>query len=78
MDITLSMLDGLRERVGTYMSEKRYAHTVAVEDMAARMSKYLCPEKTNVLRAAALLHDITKELTAEEHIKICEDLALYY
>lgn len=78
MDITLLMLDELRERVGNYMSEKRYAHTVAVEDMASRMAKYLCPEKTNILRAAALLHDITKELTADEHIKICESLGVSY
>ena len=78
MDITLSMLDTLRANVGEYMSEKRYAHTVAVEDMASRMAKYLCPEKTNILRAAALLHDITKELTADEHIKICEDLGVSY
>ena len=78
MDITLSIIDELRERVGTYMSEKRYAHTVAVEDMAARMAKYLCPEKENALRAAALLHDITKELTSDEHIKICESLGVSY
>ena len=78
MDITLSMLDGLRDRVGRDMSEKRYAHTVAVEDMAGKMAKYLCPEKTNILRAAALLHDITKELTSDEHIKICDSLGVSY
>ena len=76
--INEEMLSCLRRKVAKGMSEKRYAHTLAVEDMAARMSKYLCPEKEGVLRAAALLHDITKELALDEHIEICNKYGVEY
>ena len=63
-------LSSLRKKVGEGMSEKRYLHTLAVEDMAAKMAKYLCPEKEGILRAAGLVHDITKELSFEEQLRI--------
>jgi nicotinate-nucleotide adenylyltransferase len=44
---------------------------VAVEDMVARLCELFCPDQTAKLRAAALLHDITKELKAEEQKTLC-------
>ena len=41
--------------------------------MAARLGEIYAPEQISMLRAAALLHDITKERTTEEHIVICEN-----
>lgn len=76
--INEEMLSSLRKRVGERMSEKRYLHTLAVEDMAARMAKYLCPEKEWILRAAGLVHDITKELTLDEHLEICKKYGVEY
>lgn len=76
--INEEMLLSLRKKVGEEMSEKRYLHTLAVEDMAAKMAKYLCPEKEGILRAAGLLHDITKELTLEEHLEICKKYSVEY
>ena len=70
---TKESLDALRESLKDTMSEKRYRHTVAVEDMVARLAALYCPEKTDVLRAAALLHDITKELDTEEQMSICRE-----
>ena len=52
------------------MSEKRRRHTLAVEDMAVRLGELYAPESLDVLRAAALLHDITKEYSTEEHMAI--------
>ena len=63
----------LRKKISVGMSEKRYLHTLAVEDMASRMAELYCPEKKNKIRAAALLHDMTKELSAQEQIRICKD-----
>ena len=57
----------LRERVTSDMSEKRARHTLAVEQMAARLAALYCPEKEQVLRVAALLHDVTKEWKTERH-----------
>jgi len=56
----------LREEVRARLSEKRFRHTLGVEKMAARLAEYVLPEKKQSLRAAALLHDIAKELPPEE------------
>ena len=57
----------LRELVTADMSPKRARHTLAVEQMAARLSVLYCPEKEQMLRIAALLHDVTKEWSTERH-----------
>ena len=70
--ITEKMLHSLREEVKGSMSERRFAHTAAVEEMVARLCALYCPEYTLPLRAAALLHDLTKELTPEEQEVLCQ------
>ncbi len=66
------LLSELRNTVKTApMSEKRRAHTLAVEKMAVRIGEIYAPDKLPILRAAALLHDITKEYKTEKHIEIC-------
>ena len=57
----------LRELVTADMSPKRARHTLAVEQMAARLAALYCPEKEQMLRVAALLHDVTKEWSTERH-----------
>jgi len=73
MSITERMLDGLRADIGEKMSPKRFRHTTEVEKMAAYLASLYCPEKTMTLRAAALLHDITKELSTELQLDICRE-----
>ncbi len=63
-------LSGLRERIEDSMSAKRFFHTACVEKMAARLAEFYIPEKISTLRAAALLHDITKEYPTEKHLEI--------
>lgn len=72
-EIAESELEALRVRVGADMSEKRYAHTLAVEVMAGKLAELYCPEKKSKIRAAALLHDVTKEYSTERHIRICRE-----
>lgn len=69
--VTEEMLDGLRAEIMEKLSPKRFRHTVAVEDMVARLCALYCPEQTMQLRAAALLHDVTKELGVEEQTLLC-------
>ena len=69
--ITEKMLDTLRETIKGSMSQKRFVHTAAVEEMVARLCALYCPEHTLQLRAAALLHDLTKELTPEAQEELC-------
>ena len=70
-EITNDMLFALRADVISKMSEKRAVHTVAVESMASKLGKIYAPDKINVLRAAALLHDITKEKKTSEQLDLC-------
>ncbi len=62
--IDRAMLDGLAAEVAASgLSPKRLRHVLAVRDMAARLAELYCPEDTEILQAAALLHDMTKELS---------------
>ena len=70
MNFTEKQLDLLREKVKSELSEFRYGHTLGVERMAVRLSGLYCPEKESLLRATALLHDITKEKSLDEQIEI--------
>lgn len=75
-EITEQMLDALREGIMKSMSQKRFCHTVAVEQMVARLCALFCPEQTLKMRAAALLHDITKELKTDEQAALCRTYGL--
>ncbi len=76
-NFTEEMLVCLREKVKCEMGEKRYFHTLEVEKMATRLGEIYAPDDIPLLRAAALLHDVTKERSAEEHIAICERAGIF-
>ncbi len=64
-------IEKLRREMSTEMlSEARLIHTYEVEKMAARLAELYAPELEYEIRAAALLHDLTKELTTEEHYAV--------
>ena len=65
-----SEIAALREQVIGELSPKRFHHTAAVEEMVTRLATLFCPEDIPALRVAALLHDITKEYSAETHREI--------
>ena len=75
-EITRDMLDGLRERVKNALGEKRFSHTLGVEREIERLARIYCPDKAVMLRAAALLHDITKEYSAERQLEIMESFGV--
>ncbi len=60
----------LEAEVKKRLSPRRFAHTKGVEETAATMAALYCPEKEGLLRAAALLHDVTKELPPEVQTEI--------
>ncbi len=69
-------LASLRQSVGQSMSAKRLTHTLAVERMVARLAELYCPEYENLLRAAALLHDVTKEVDLAGQLSLCQRLGI--
>lgn len=68
--VTEEALSRLRVQVEGMLSPYRFAHTKGVEDMIARLAALYLPEREGMLRAAALLHDITKELPHEKQEEI--------
>ena len=72
--ITPVQIENLRENVASVLSEKRMKHVLAVEDMAYRLGVLYFHDEESLLllRSAALLHDVTKELSDEEQLAILE------
>ena len=66
-------LESLRKKVSACLGDKRFRHTLVVERAAAYLAKKILPEKESEIRAAALLHDVTKELSVEEQLRIIKD-----
>ncbi len=66
----MNRVDVLRERIRQKMSSYRLAHTLGVENAAKVLGELYMSEDTEELCIAALLHDITKECSTEEHIEI--------
>ena len=61
----------LRSVVRSYVDNKRFSHILSVEKKACEMAAVFQPEKANIIRTAAILHDLTKNLTDEENLSIC-------
>ena len=72
MSFTDLQIEELCQRVRERLSEKRFFHTLGVEQAAIRLGHFLCPDDIRELRCAALLHDVTKELSREEQCEILE------
>jgi nicotinate-nucleotide adenylyltransferase len=71
-----AMLAALRQDVGATMSQKRLTHTLEVEKMAVRLGRLYAPDKLDILGAAALLHDITKEYSSDKQLQICREFGI--
>lgn len=63
-------LGSLRETVKNRLSENRFLHTLGVERAAERLGKIFLPDKISELRAAALLHDIAKEIPIDVQLEM--------
>lgn len=67
-----NQIDSLRERVSGRLSEKRFLHTLGVEEMAVKIGELCLPDRLSELRVAALLHDISKEYSEAEYFEIAK------
>lgn len=73
MSFSEEKINALRDRIknDAKMSEKRKIHILEVEKMALRLGEIYAPDKLDVLSAAALLHDYTKELSYDRQVAVC-------
>ncbi len=76
--LTEDNITALTERVRPYLTDKRYDHTVAVENEAARLGELFgfSPADLRRLRASALLHDITKRADCKKQLQYCEEFGI--
>ncbi len=64
----LKLRCALSERIGS----RRFSHTLGVEQAIIELGEYYLPGDIPRLRIAALLHDLTKEWTAEKQLEFCD------
>ncbi|MBQ8351009.1 MAG: bis(5'-nucleosyl)-tetraphosphatase (symmetrical) YqeK [Clostridia bacterium] len=69
--ITEKALDSLRKTLSGRIKEHRFLHTLGVEKEIVKLGKIYLPQDILRLRAAALLHDVTKEYTTQEQLELC-------
>lgn len=74
--ITEASLEQLRAAVGKRITGKRFLHTLGVEKEIAKLGEVYLPKDILRLRAAALLHDITKEKSTDEQIALCRSFSI--
>ena len=63
----------LSEKVKLRLSEKRFKHTLSVLDAAKRIGSFFSEIDLSELSCAALLHDVTKELSYDEQIALFDE-----
>lgn len=63
----------LEKQISERLSAQRFSHTLGVMRSAELLGSYCLPHKIDELRAAALLHDVAKELSREEQIRLITD-----
>ncbi len=66
------VLDDIRDEVSKIISGRRFQHTLGVEREVAALCALYLPKRETEMRLAALLHDITKELSPAEHIALLD------
>ena len=67
---TEKKIEALRASVTSRLGEFRAKHVLSTEGEAARIAAVYLPEDEEKVRISALLHDITKEYTAEKQLAV--------
>jgi len=66
-------IERLTGEIKSRLSEPRYLHTLGVARAAKRLSELCLPSHSAEAVVAALLHDVTKELSTEEQKRIIKE-----
>lgn len=65
-------LDNLSASIKARLSDERYSHTIGVLQAAKRIGEYFVGIDLSELAAAALLHDVAKEIDEETQVALLE------
>ena len=69
-------LEALKEAVSIHMSEKRFLHTLGVMETAVYLAEFCMPASKFDIAVAALLHDVSKEMSNGEQIELIKSCGL--
>ena len=64
------------EIVKKFQNSKRFTHTLGVAKEAYALGQIFLPEKSDKLRLAGILHDITKEFSVERQLNLCDEYGI--
>ena len=64
------MIEELSDWLSSELSQKRYEHTLGVVRAALSLSEFFSEISKSEISAAALLHDVAKELSPDEQIRL--------
>lgn len=70
--ITEQMLKTLRGDMEARLGAHRLRHTLGVEKEMRDLAEIYLPNRINEAASAGLLHDVTKELSREEQLALCQ------
>lgn len=70
-NISWRELEALRDCVKLFMREERYIHTLGVEQESEKLAEIFDYHDITKIKAAALFHDITKELSNDAQLDLC-------
>lgn len=70
-----SLIDQYKNILKSRLDEKRYFHSLCVADEAVRLAEKYGAD-TEKAYLAGLLHDVTKNASAEEHLKLFETFGI--
>ena len=68
--------DNIRATIKEMQGERRFSHTLGVEEEAYELGKIFMPEKCEKLALCGLLHDITKNLKTTEQLSLCDEYGI--
>ena len=75
-NITEEDLKAIENTVKLEMGEDRFFHTLGVVHEISRLGEIFLPNDIAELKAAALLHDITKEYSHKKQLQLCEKFGI--
>ena len=76
IQLTDSDIQSLSEAVRPYLTPNRYKHTLSVAEEVETLGRFFMPHKIQKLKAAALLHDITKKDDEKKQLQYFEEFGI--
>ncbi|MBR7117735.1 MAG: bis(5'-nucleosyl)-tetraphosphatase (symmetrical) YqeK [Clostridia bacterium] len=73
----MNNLSVLLETISSYMSEKRFRHTLGVIELAKSLAKYFDEVDDELISYAAALHDVAKERPYTELVELSESYGIH-